>query len=281
MDKKRNRGALFFISVLLHSLFVLLPWQEKSRPVALSPSQANSVSVVDASLLELSAAESQPVPAAPANPPAPVSPPLPALISPPPPIPVDLPPVPTPNDPIAEVSVGGASLRENRPITQPLPEAVPYSSDAIPSALPSGEPSAPPSEIPLVDKATITEEWDNMIGHFQRQDDLIESSSLRFILDTYGELGQTDQFFDENGQPKLNDFTHYHFTRQTSEQVLETVIMPEVANNTGFDIQQQENFTAGLAYQLSQGDMLRYFIVVPLRDRSGSVLIVSDSLPTI
>ena len=55
--------------------------------------------------------------------------------------------------------------------------------------------------------------------------------------------------------------------------------MPEVTSNTGFDVQRQENVTAGLTYQLSQGDMLRYFIIVPLNERSGSVLILSNSLP--
>ncbi|MBT9317803.1 hypothetical protein [Leptothoe spongobia] len=55
--------------------------------------------------------------------------------------------------------------------------------------------------------------------------------------------------------------------------------MPELISNTGFDPQPQENFPAGLAYQLLQGEMLRYLIIVRLNEGSGSVLLLSESLP--
>lgn len=55
--------------------------------------------------------------------------------------------------------------------------------------------------------------------------------------------------------------------------------MPEVTSNTGFDLHLRENFPAELAYQLLQGQMLRYLIIVRLNERRGSVLMLADSLP--
>ncbi|MEM6255726.1 MAG: hypothetical protein AAF821_22665, partial [Cyanobacteria bacterium P01_D01_bin.156] len=105
---------MLFISVLLHGLLALLPWQEQSRPLAVSSSSTGPISLVDASQLPtLSASES---PSA-----APSSPPEPPISPPAEPPPAD--------DPITET-------RSDDP--EPAPEAAPepdWTADAsIPEA---------------------------------------------------------------------------------------------------------------------------------------------------
>jgi|GEM_PF-6655806 len=293
MDKKSDRGVALFISVLLHSLLLLFPWQEKPRPLPVSSTPTSSISVVEASQLPtLPASESQPLSAVPSSPP-----PTPAVpLSPPVAIPVDPPADLTPDDPITETSDSPidepapeaapyADLTPDDPITEtsdspidePAPEAAPYS-DSVPAATPSAVPSTPTSVTPT-DEAKIAADWENLVGHLQRQNEGFESFTLLDIFNFFGEPEQANQFFDENNQPKLDVSSFYHFPEQTPEQVLQTVVMPELTSNTGFELQPRENFPAGLVYQLLQGEMLRYLIIVRLNERSGSVLMLSDSLP--
>ena len=287
MDKKRERGVAIITSILLHSLLALLPWQEKPRPLAMSStpaspsspanpsSPASRISVVDASQLPtLPALESQPLPAAPSSPPVPspaVDPP--ADLTPEPPIPEtseplldELPPETapdadlTPEAPIPETN--------DSPIGGPAPE-VPPGSDPVPATTTS-------TVTPADEEAKA--DWDHLVGYLQEQEEGFESFSLLDIFNFFGEPEQVNQFFDENNQPKLDVSSFHLFSEQIPEQVWE-MVMPELASNTGFDLQPQENFASGLAYQLLQGEMLRYLIIVKLNEDSGSVLMLSDSLP--
>ena len=265
MNKKRDRGAILFISILLHSLLALLPWQEpqpeKPRPVAVPPTSASTnspvsrISVVDASQLPtLPASESQPTSA---RPPAPAAP-LPAAVDPP----AD----PTPDVPIPETS--------NRSTNEPVSEAA---SSSVPPTTPSAGPSTPHSATPA-DEAQIAADWENLVGYFEGQDKGF-GFELSEIFDLFGEPGPANRFLDENNEPKFDVSSFYHFPEQTPEQVFQDVILPELNSNTGFDPQLQENFSTGLAYQISQGEMLRYLIIVKLREDEGSVLMLSESLP--
>jgi len=250
MDKRSDRGVALFISVLLHSLFVLLPWQETSPPLAVSspPTPPTSpISIVDASQIPTLPAESQPLPTVPSSPPA-----------------LDAPITETNDSPIEEPA-------------PPAPEVVPYS-DPVPETTPPVVPSTPNSVTPA-DAAKIAADWEHLVGYLEEQDDGLEFYDLLGIFSTFGKPGQVNQFFDENNQPKLDVFSFYHFTKQTPEQVLQAVVKPEITSNTGFEHQLQEDFSAGQAYQLSQGEMLRYLIIVRLNEGSGSVLILSHSLP--
>ncbi len=310
MATKSDRVALF-ISVLLHSLLALLPWQEKPRPLAESSTPTISIPVVDASQLSTPpASESQPTPAAPSSPPTPAvpsspptpavpsSPPTPAVpLSPPVAIAVDQPADLAPGDSITETSDSSidepapeaapyADLTPEAPITEtsdspidePAPEVAPYS-DTVPAATPSAVPSTPTSVTPT-DEAKIAADWENLVGHLKDQDEGFEKTPLLEIFNLFGESeDQVNQFFDENGQPKLDVSSFYLFLTRTPEQVLQTVVMPELTSNKGFDLQPQENFPAGLAYQLLQGEMLRYLIIVRLSEGNGSVLMLSESLP--
>ena len=222
---------MLVISVLLHSLLALLPWQEKSRPLAVSSTPTSPIppvgpiSVVDASQLP-TLPESEPVPSSP----------------------------PVPDTPIPETS--------NSP--EPAPETAP---DSDPTPVTSAD-----------DEAKIAAaEWEQLVGYLKDQDEGF-GFTLFDIFENFGEIGQTYQFFYEKNQPRLDISSFYHFPEQTPEQVFQTVVTPELTKNTGFDPQPQENFSAGLVYQLLQGEMLRYLIIVKLRDGEGSVLLLSESL---
>ncbi|MEL6384058.1 MAG: hypothetical protein AAFQ89_16710 [Cyanobacteria bacterium J06626_18] len=257
MDKKRKRGALLFISILLHSLFVLLPWQEpqkeKARPVQNS---TGPISIVDANQVPtLRASEPQPALSSPPSPAVPPSPPV-------------APPAALPDTPPPETS---DSLND-----EPTPEAAP-DSDTAPGSTPSAGPATPNSVTPA-NGAKIAAEWEYLASYLKDQDESFGFSPFD-IFDLFGTPEQISQFFDENNQPKFDVSSFYFFPEQTPDQVFRDVVMPELNSNTGFEPQPQENFPAGLAYQLLQGEMLRYLIIVKLDEDNGSVLMLSESLP--
>ncbi|ESA35756.1 hypothetical protein N836_10480 [Leptolyngbya sp. Heron Island J] len=269
MDKKRNRGVTLFISVLLHSLLALLPWQEKSRPLVVSSTPTGPISIVDASQLPtLSTSESQLSPPSPPSPAVPRSPPA--------------------DSPWA----ADAPLPETSDSPEPAPEVVPdvdspWAADApLPETSDSPEPAldaAPNNNSTSVtsaeEEAKIAADWEHLVNYLQGQNEGLEKSDPLQIFNLFGEPGQVNQFFDENSQPKFDDSSFSHFLTQTPEQVWQTVVMPELMSTTDFDLQLQENFSAGLAYQLLQGEMVRYLIIVKLSEGNGSVLMISESLP--
>ncbi|MEO1403052.1 MAG: hypothetical protein AAFV72_17635 [Cyanobacteria bacterium J06635_1] len=271
MDKKRDRGVMLFISVLLHGLLALLPWQEpwqkKSRSLAVSLTPVSPISIVDASQLPtLPASESQPAPSSPPAPAVPVSPPA------DPPWAADA--------PIPETSDGAEPAPEAAPDAGWTADAsIPETSDGAEPAPEAAPDSDPTSVTPADEEAKIAADLEQFVGYLKDQDKGF-GFTLFEIFDLFGESEeQVNQFFDENNQPKLDVSSFYHFPEQTPEQVLQTVVMPELTSNTGFDPQPQENVSAGLAYQLLQGEMLHYLIIVRLREGEGSVLMLSESLP--
>ena len=306
MYKKSDYIALF-ISVLLHGLLVFLPWKEDPLPSAESSPPTDSISVVDLPTLpavppappEPADPPPPPTPAvpstspgpvvppaspAPAAPPAPPEPPIPSA-SPTPPAPVApppaspkpaappaLPPVAPPAAPTADLPPEEPNTEtSNSPTDQPVSEPAPETDE------PPEEPAIETSNSPI-DEAKIAADWENLVGYLQRQEEGFASFTLLEIFNFFGEPDQANQFFDENNQPKLDVLSFYLFSEQMPEQVLQTVVRPKLFNSTGFELQRQENVSAGLAYQLSQGEMLRYLIIVKLREGEGSVLMLSDSL---
>ena len=254
MYKKRSRGALLVcISVLLHGLLALLPWQEKSRPLAVSSTPSNPTPIIDVSQLPaLPASDPEPLPVVP-----------PAL-----------------DTPIPETS--------DSPVDEPAPEValtpdaliLETSNSLIGGPAPETAPNANPTPVttPAEQAKIAAAEWEHLVGYLESQDNGLDNSSPFQIFNLFGAPGQVNQFFDENDQPKFNILSFYLFPKQTPEQVRD-MVMPELSSNTGFDPQLQENFPAGLAYQLLQGEMLRYLIIVKLDEGSGSFLILSESLP--
>ena len=240
----------------------------------------------------------------PPSPPAPAVPPSPPVATPVDP-PINLPPE-DPSTETSDISTEGtapsaapsadlppeipSTETSDSPTEEPTPSAdLPPEDSSIetsdspteeptPSAdLPPEDPSTETSDSPI-DEAKIAADWENLVGHLQSQNQGFDSLPLLDIFNFFGEPEQTKQFFDENNQLKLDVSSFYLFPEQTPEQVLRTVVIPELTSNTGFDLQPQDNVSAGLAYQLSQGEMLRYLIIVQLNERSGSVLMLSNSL---
>jgi len=286
LGRIRHRGALLFVSVLIHSLLVLIPWQKKSRPRPDPPTPANPISVVDASQLpklpipDSQLPDSQQLPVVLAEPsippPAPVVEVLPPVVS---PAPLPLPPEKL----VIEervVSTDGPMLAD-----PPNSESTPTPSTTPAETSPTTPAVTPPNA------AKIAADWENFVGHLQLQDGGLDSSNLLQIFNIFATPGQTDQFFykdeDENGnrQPKLNVLYEALFSEQTPEQILETVVRPGFSSDTSFNLQRQENFPiqenfpAGSAYQLLQGSVLRYLIIVQFNEHNDSVLILSESLP--
>lgn len=257
MEKKGNRGVMLVISVLLHSLLAFLPWQEKSRPLPVSSTPTSPIPIVDAS--KLPAVESQPLPVVPPSPPV-ADVPIPETIDSPAPAPEVVPEV------APEVAL---------PLDVFIPEAIDNLDPAPQPALNDDPTSVTPAE----EEAKFAADLDHLVGYLNDQDKGF-GFTLFEIFDLFGESAeQVNQFFDEDGQPKLDVVSFVHFPEQIPEQVVQTVVMPELASNTGFAPQLQETFSAGLAYQLLQGEMLRYLIIVKLNEGSGSVLMLSESLP--
>lgn len=264
MDKQRSRGALLFISVLMHGLLALLPWQEKSRPLAVSSPPTKPISIVDASQL----------------PTLPASEPQPALSSPPAAVP-DLPQIP--EDPVPDVPIDDPGPIPEAALTPgaPIPEASDGSiGEPAPDRVPDTAPSANPNPVTSAEEdARIAAEWEQLVGYLGDQDEGF-GFKLSEVFQNFGtsiQINQFNQFFkDEDGNSEIQVFGFSHFPSRTPDQVLQTVVMPELENNTGFDRQSEESFSAGQAYQLLQG---RYLIIVKLRDGEGSVLILSESLP--
>ncbi|MEO0771509.1 MAG: hypothetical protein AAFY72_19160, partial [Cyanobacteria bacterium J06649_4] len=235
----RDRGALLFTSVLLHSLLVLIPWSKRARPLAEPSPPASPISVVDASQLpQLSISDSQQLSTDPSEPV--IRPPEPAVkVSPP----VNL-PVPLPPDEI----VFEASEALN---SEPAPEEPSYaSSTPTPSTSTTPtetSPTTPTSTLPS--EAKIAADWAGFVGYLQDQEAVSESSTLLQIFNIFANPGQIDQFFyeekdeDGNRQPKINVLYKHLFSEQTPEQILENVVMPGFGSDTSFKIQRQENFT--------------------------------------
>ncbi|MEL6161683.1 MAG: hypothetical protein AAFQ40_09950 [Cyanobacteria bacterium J06623_5] len=275
LGRLRDHGELLFVSVLLHSLLVLFPWQEKSRPVVEPKTPASPISVVDASQLpQLSTSDSQQLPIVLSEPV--IRPPVPAV--------EDLPPVnlPAPLPPDAPVIEQRDDLTND-----PALEESSYP-DSTPTPMTSTAPAEASPTTPAVtpaNEAKIAADWESFVGHLQLQDVGFESSTLLHIFKIYDDPDQTNQFFhekedeDEDRQPKLNVLSHYLFSEQTPEQIMQSVVVPGLSSDTSLKLQPQENFTAGLAHQLLQGEVLRYLIIVQFNGTNDSVLILSDSLP--
>ncbi|MEL6232499.1 MAG: hypothetical protein AAFR24_21560 [Cyanobacteria bacterium J06627_3] len=238
-------------------------------------SPAGPISVVDASQLPtLSASESQPVPSSPPAPAVPRSPPV------DPPWTVDVPisetsdgPEPAPEAASAPDWTADASTPEpgDHPISSNAPDAVPNAGAAPNNNSTSGTAADEEAKVAAA-------EWEQLVGYFKDQDEGFGLTLFETFDFFKKSEQQIDQFFDENNQPKLNVSSFYYFQEKTPEQVFRDVVMPELNNNKGFDLQPQENFPAGLAYQLLQGEVLRYLIIVGLSEDNGSVLLLSESL---
>ncbi|MEM9151648.1 MAG: hypothetical protein AAGB19_14500 [Cyanobacteria bacterium P01_F01_bin.3] len=273
VKKGKGHGALLWISVMLHSLLVLLPWAEKSRPSP--PPQTPTVPLVAVSQIPDAIVED--------------APPLPAVsLAPPAPVAVVVPPA----DPVAVAASEPViepifDQESNRTIDEPVFDESSNLDDSDSHAS-GGESQAGdshdapnPSGQEATNEAALAAAWDNFLGHVQRQsDERLSKWPLLQIFNVFGEPGKGDLFFDENDMPKVNVSNHQLYPNQTPEQVLQAVIMPGLTNQQSLVIQRQDNFSQGLAYQILQGDTLHYLTIVRLNERNDSVLVLSDTAPS-
>ncbi|MFK8184245.1 MAG: hypothetical protein AB8B99_12800 [Phormidesmis sp.] len=129
--------------------------------------------------------------------------------------------------------------------------------------------------------AAISAAWGSFIGYLQTQSGGFEGMSLLDIFSLFGEPNQVSDFFDENDQPKLDVSSYHLFPEQTPEAVVDAIIKPKLSNQSDFKLQPLKNLSPGLTYQILQGEAFRYLTIVRLNEDSGSVLIMSNSLPTL
>ena len=105
--------------------------------------------------------------------------------------------------------------------------------------------------------------------------------SLQQILTLFGQPEQEDLFFDANQQPKTSVISYHLMEDKTPEQVFENVVKPELNDREGFEVRASGEFAGGPVYEVVQGEVVHYLNIVPLNERSGSVLIVGDRPPNV
>ena len=109
----------------------------------------------------------------------------------------------------------------------------------------------------------------------------LSGSSLQQILTLFGQPEQEDLFFDANQQPKTSVISYHLMEDKTPEQVFENVVKPELNDREGFEVRASGEFAGGPVYEVVQGEVVHYLNIVPLNERSGSVLIVGDRPPNV
>lgn len=263
--------------MLLHSVLALLPWQEESRPPAV-PISANPSPVVSANPSPVVSASQ--LPSLPAADPQPLSamPSLPAAASSPPAPPADL-------IPVASAVEANSGLTEEPAIEEmPAPDSIPVNVSVNEGGEGDRGNEANNSDEGDVtnegDEAAIAAAWENFIGYLQEQNSEFGMPLLE-IFSLFGEPEQANHFFDENNQPRLKVSSYHLFPEQTPEGIVDAIIEPELSNQPDVELQPLGNVSSGLTYQILQGEAFRYLTIVQLNEGSGSVLIMSDSLPAL
>ena len=282
VKKRKGYGRLLWVSVMLHSLLVLLPWAEKTRSSA--PPQEPLIPIIAVAQIPGSTTEETPSP-------------LPAvpLVTPEPSTTVSSPPANPP--PIAEAEsivepVNNYAVEESI-VQAPLHlditaldsnadntinHETTHTSNSHEDQDDRSPDEQPSQQEPGNEAALVAAALGNFVDHVQRQSDGFSEMPLLEIFNTFSPE-QANLFFDENDELKVNVSSYHHYTKQTPEQVLEDVIKPELTGQQSLALQPQENFSHGLAYQIVQGDIPRYLTIVRLNNRSGSLVILSDALP--
>ncbi|MEO1621041.1 MAG: hypothetical protein AAFU53_08395 [Cyanobacteria bacterium J06632_3] len=287
VKKRKGYGRLLWVSVMLHSLLVLLPWAEKTRSSA--PPQEPIIPIVAVAQVPGSTTEEtpSPLPAVPLVTPEPS-----ATVSSPPANPSPIAEAESIVEPVSNYAVEESIVQDpaslditaldvtalERNADNTINNETTHTSNSHKDQ-DDRSPDEPPSQQePGNEAALVAAALGNFVDHVQRQSDGFSEMPLLEIFNTF-RSGQANPFFDENDELKVNVSSYHHYTTQTPEQVLEDVIKPELTGQQSLALQPQENFSHGLAYQIVQGDIPRYLTIVRLNNRSGSLVILSDALP--
>lgn len=269
---------MLLASVVLHGVIAFLPLKKAPLPpeqaVLESPLPITVTCLPEPPSVAISdSADAQPVTSLPITPPPPIAPqpviPQPAevLVI---PQPVALSPEPPPVivEPSSNVAV------EDIPDESVPDESAPDEDVVIGNE--GDEPRSPQSnEAEIAAMATV---WEGFLGSLQNG---LSESSLQQILSLFGQPGQEDLFFDANQQPKISIVSHHLLDDKTPEQVFEEVLNVGLDEQEGFEVRDYGEFAGGPVYEVMQGEVVHYLNIVPLNDRSGSVLIVCDRPPNV
>lgn len=264
----QSSGLMVLLSVVLHSAIALIPLKKPPDPLAQvvleSPPAITVTQLPELPPPEVpktvpktvpetvpESADSQPIPPQPI-PPQPV-------------IPQPVAPNPAPPPVVAETS--SDMPVENVPVGNTATENTAVANEE------SGQPSSQSNEAKV---AAMAIAWDGFLGSLQSG---LSESSLQQVLNLFGQPGQEDLFFDANQQPKTSVVSHHLLEDKTPEQVFEQSVEPELNEREGFEVRVYGEFAGGPVYEVVQGEVVHYLNIVPLNERSGSVLIVSDRPP--
>ncbi|MEO1397014.1 MAG: hypothetical protein AAFV90_29400 [Cyanobacteria bacterium J06634_5] len=277
----QSSGLMLWLSVVMHSAIALFPLRkapELPEQAVLEPPSAITVTRLPEQSPAVESAESQPIllqPAAPQpatsqpvlQPIAPVEPdPTPSQMTLERPIDRPVETVPAETVPAETVPIENTPV-ENAPVENTPAETVPAENEG------STQPS------PLLtegDVAAMAAVWEGFLVGLQSG---LSEFSLQEILSFFGQPGQEDLFFDDNQQPTVSVVSYHLLEDKTPEQVFEEVVNPELNAQQGFDVQVYGDFAGGPVYEVMQGEIVHYLNIVPLNERSGSVLIVGDRPP--
>ncbi len=286
--KGQSNGLMLWLSVVLHSALILLPLKaipeppeeivlelsppitvtrlpERSRlkPDNLQPDNRDSDNRSENSTDSLPATL-QPVAPLPQVIPQPITPPPVEPV-----VPSSIPePSPIPEPPRDENAADTLIATEN--ITT---ENTTVESEEIDQGAPRS--NEPANEADVAEMAAI---WDGFLSSLPSG---LAQSSLQQILSLFGQPGQEELFFADNQQPKTSVVSHYLLEDKRPDQVFEEVVHPQLNDQQGFEIQAYGEFAGGPVYQITQGEIVHYLNIVPLNERSGSVLIVGDRPPNV
>ena len=261
----QSSGLMVLLSVVLHSAIALIPLKKTPDPLAqvilesppaITVTQLPELPPPEVPKTVPESADSQPIP------PQPV---IPQPIPPQPVIPQPVAPNPAPPPVVAETS-------SDMPVENTATENTATENTAVANE----ESSQPSSQSNEAKVAAMAIAWDGFLGSLQSG---LSGSSLQQILNLFGQPGQEDLFFDANQQPKTSVVSHHLLEDKTPEQVFEQSVEPELNEREGFEVRAYGEFAGGPVYEVVQGEVVHYLNIVPLNERSGSVLIVSDRPP--
>lgn len=146
------------------------------------------------------------------------------------------------------------------------------------TAIANEENGQPSSQFNEAKVAAMAIAWDGFLGSLQSS---LSGSSLQQILTLFGQPEQEDLFFDANQQPKTSVISYHLMEDKTPEQVFEKVVKTELNDQEEFEVRVYGEFAGGPVYEVVQGEVVHYLNIVPLNERSGSVLIVGDRPPNV
>lgn len=143
----------------------------------------------------------------------------------------------------------------------------------MPSTTPAAEPPALALEL-------AQSEFQGFITAIKTGDNFTTFSLLE-LLELFGQPGQIELFFNPQGEQKPGILEFHVFPDKTPQQVVQGVVLAELGDRQGFELEIQPGFTTSQVFTATKNGFTRHLQLVALNARSGSVLVVWDRLPTL